>query len=80
MSALFKNGVRWYTTATATVKVGFPEGKVCCQWCRFCKAETAMNRYKCLLTERMVYDPFYMGLPDGCPLSIDTDKNTEEEF
>lgn len=78
MSALFKNGVRWYTTASAEIKVCFPEGQVCCQWCKFCKPETALNRFKCILTDRMIYDPFIYGLPDGCPLYIDREEHIDD--
>lgn len=75
----FKNGVRWYTTATAAVKVAFPEGEVYCRWCPHCKPETALERFRCHLTGKMIYNPSYMGLPDGCPLVIDKEEHYGDE-
>lgn len=62
----FKNGVRWYQMAHAEIKMGFPEGQVCCRWCDFCKPETALDRYRCMISWRMIYDPYAPYLPEGC--------------
>lgn len=71
--ARFKNGVSYYTMAKAEIKMGFPEGQVCCHWCDFCKPEPALDRFRCMHSWRMIYDPFWMGLPEGCIWTIVND-------
>lgn len=69
--ARFKNGVSYYTRAEATVRIGFPEGQTSCKWCDFCRLEVMqLERYRCMLTHHVVYDPFAPTLPDDCPFEI----------
>ena len=65
----FPNGIRFYTTRTATVDVYFPEGHEACQFCRlFCRYEENFKRYSCRLTDEWLMDPFHnRGLL--CPLT-----------
>ncbi|MDD6988740.1 hypothetical protein [Ruminococcus sp.] len=66
----FTNGVRFYSTGKAEITVGFPEDDICCHWCKFCRAESDLNRFWCRLTNDMIYNPF-VGLADTCPLQFD---------
>lgn len=52
-----KDGVSYYTTATATVKIHFPEEEIKCKHCRFCIGERTLDRYKCLVINDFVYYP-----------------------
>ena len=66
----FKNGISFYTHACANIVIHFPENKIKCQYCRFCRSENDLKRFWCRLTEKMIYDPFAPGLPDECPFEI----------
>lgn len=74
---MFENGVSFYTTCIAEVEINFPENDVTCRWCRFCYAEKNVNRWKCGLTDRMIYNPNISGLPDFCPLQLKNEKENE---
>ena len=64
----FDKGVSWYATGTVTVPIGFPEGDVCCKWCKlFLRYEDAFKRYSCRFTEEWIIDPAH-GIGQRCPL------------
>ena len=64
----FDKGVSWYATGTVTVPIGFPEGDICCKWCKlFLRYEDAFKRYSCRLTEEWIIDPAH-GIGQRCPL------------
>lgn len=67
----FENGVLFYTTGSAVIKIAFPEDEVKCQWCPFCRSEGDLKRYWCRLTNNMLYYPYADGLPDTCPIILD---------
>ena len=68
MSQEFPNGISYYTDGVVSLVVHFPENKVKCHYCRFCRSEPELKRFWCRLTNDMIYDPFCPGLPDGCPI------------
>ena len=68
MAEEFKSGVQWFTKGTATIPIFFPEDKVRCQYCPFCRAESDLKRYWCRLTNQMIYNPYVPELPDNCPV------------
>lgn len=70
----YANGVPWYTTGTATIRVHFPTDDVNCFYCNFCR-DDSMGRYWCRLTGSMIYSLETVGY--HCPIKIDT--KTEEE-
>ena len=70
MAKNFENGVSFYTEGKIELSVFFPEGDVRCKWCRFCRAEESLGRFWCRLTNKMIYNPNFNGLPDGCPITI----------
>lgn len=72
----FDKGVGWYTKGIASVPVNFPEDEVCCKWCPFCWTESGLNRYRCRLTNEILYFPNY-GLGDKCPVVLN-EKNESE--
>ena len=63
----FESGVKFYTSGKATVKINFPENEVKCHWCPFCRAEEALKRHWCRLTNDIIYNP-ESGLGDNCPI------------
>ena len=65
----FEGGVKYYTTGKAVVVVSFPEDDIKCQWCQFCRGETDLKRYRCRLTNKIIYNPF-IGLDDQCPVKF----------
>lgn len=67
MGKRFDNGVSYYTTLTANIKVNFPEDEVKCQYCPFCRTETELGRWWCRLNNQMIINPF-AGVAYGCPL------------
>ena len=69
MGRLFANGVSFYTPYHADIIIHFPENDVSCRWCKFCRTDiSGLERYKCILTDRILYAPEFVGLPDFCPL------------
>lgn len=70
MTGKFENGVSYFTKGVAEITVNFPEDFVSCQFCPFCRGESDLKRYWCRLTNNMIYSPFGVGLPDGCPIEI----------
>lgn len=71
MAKRFENGIGFYTKATVSKTVFFPENEIKCQYCEFCRAEKDLERYWCRLTNDMIYYPFALGLPDKCPLILE---------
>lgn len=59
--------VDYYTRCSAVVTVHFPEDKVRCQWCPFCRNEDSLKRWKCLITGEYIVYPF-SGVGNQCPL------------
>lgn len=70
MANEFKNGVLWFTKGTANIQVNFPEDKVACQYCPFCRSENDLKRFWCRLTNTMIYNPFIPELPENCPVEF----------
>ena len=44
-------GVDWYAETAICFTEYFPEGRVCCRVCRFCRHNQSFGTYSCLLTE-----------------------------
>lgn len=65
-----KNGVDYYLVGTIETKVFFPEGKIKCQHCKYCRAEGDLKRFWCRIADRMIYNPFAEGLPEFCSVKI----------
>lgn len=61
--------VSYYTKAKGTVEVNFPENRVVCQWCPYCRNEDSLKRWKCLLTGEYLVYPF-ISLGNECPLEV----------
>jgi hypothetical protein len=61
--------VDYYTHGTVTLDVSFPENRVVCQWCRFCRNEDSLKRWKCLLTDEYIVYPFY-SVGNECPIIL----------
>lgn len=72
----FPGGVRYYTAGVAHVPVFFPENRVICQYCPFCRSEKELERYWCRLNNEMLYNPFSR-IGGNCP--IEFDKNNQED-
>lgn len=70
MAEDFKNGVQWFTKGVATIPVYFPEDKIKCQNCQFCRSESDLKRFWCRLTGQMIYNPFCAELPENCPIEF----------
>lgn len=71
-----ENGVTHYTKATLIYEFGFPNDMTTCQWCKFCYAETALDRWRCRITgEYMPYPRLERG--QKCPVVITEDHNGE---
>ena len=70
MAKSFESGVSFYTEGKIELSVFFPENDVRCKWCPFCRAEESLGRFWCRLTNKMIYNPNFNGLPDGCPITI----------
>ena len=64
----FESGIQWFTKGT--VKVYFPEDKIKCQYCQFCRAESELKRFWCRLAGQMIYNPFCAERPEYCPIEI----------
>lgn len=70
MAAKTKNGVEWFLKATIQTDIFFPEGKLKCQYCPFCRSESDLKRFWCRINNTMIYNPFAEGLPENCPANI----------
>lgn len=69
MSRELPGKVAYYTLARCTIEVGFPEDKTVCQWCRFCRNEDSLRRWRCLLTGEYLLYPFD-SVGNECPLVL----------
>lgn len=65
-----KNGVDYYLIGKIETEVYFPDGEQKCQYCKFCRAEGDLKRFWCRMTDKMIYNPFAVGLPEFCPAQI----------
>jgi hypothetical protein len=72
---VFEDGVRYYTTGTATITVGFPENYVCCRHCDRLISDS-LRRPMCSLTRRLVFA--LDSMETECPIIFD--KETEEKL
>jgi hypothetical protein len=71
--------VDYYTVGVTDIEVYFPENRVCCQWCKFCKSDHGLNRCRCLLTDELLVYVFE-GRGNRCPLMmLDNYGNVIEE-
>ncbi len=70
----FEKGVSFYTHAVARISVHFPEKQIKCKWCPFCRAEQALERYWCRLTNDMLYNPESYELGKNCPLIFEQEE------
>ena len=70
----FEGGVKYYTFGTIKMEIGFPEDKICCRWCRFCRDEKTVDRHWCRLTNDILYNISLRG--DKCPIKF-KEKNNE---
>ena len=61
-----KHGVDYYTKASVTLEIFFPEDKTVCQWCPYCRNEDSLKRWKCLLTGEYLIYPFN-SVGNQCP-------------
>lgn len=66
----FKNGIAYFTEGIASVPVHFPEDRVSCHYCQFCRTESDLNRFWCRLTNNMIYNPNVQELPEFCPVEL----------
>lgn len=66
----FERGILYYTSGTAHIRVHFPEDRVCCRYCPYCRPEAEMNRYWCRLTNEMIYS-IDNGVGANCPIELD---------
>jgi hypothetical protein len=70
MANEFSNGVSFFTEGLASVPVYFPENRVACHYCPFCRAESDLNRFWYRLTNNMIYNPNVPELPEFCPIEL----------
>lgn len=63
----FKNGISFYTTASITLKVNFPEEDVNCRNCIFYTKRNDQPR--CYLTSNVLFNPLY-DIDCDCPLNF----------
>lgn len=64
---LFEKGVSYYTKIPVHIIISFPENMTFCQWCRFCRNEDSLKRWKCLLTDEYLAKPF-TSIGVDCPI------------
>ena len=67
----FENGVRFYGKYKAEIEISFPEDEICCRYCRYCFSEKELGRYRCRLTNEIIYNPYVIGVAGGeCPIKF----------
>lgn len=70
--ARHEGGVTHYTEGTATVKVFFPNGQVCCKNCEFLYNDKGLGRCKCELQRGKIIPLDYIdGVDYCCPIVIE---------
>lgn len=67
-----KSGVTHYETRYAIVPIHFPDGKIVCSGCRFCRSDEALRRFRCLLTDDILYRPV-TETGERCPIRQEVD-------
>ena len=70
MSNEFPKGVTFFAKGVLSVPVYFPEGKVKCCYCEYCRAEIDLNRFRCRISNDIIYNPFCEGLPEFCQINM----------
>ena len=70
----FPNGISYFTFGNVVLCTSWPEDKVCCQYCKYCRSEKELNRFWCRLTEEMIYNPA-AGVGFQCPVVIEESNN-----
>lgn len=66
-------GVTYYTTGTLNMPVSFPEDKLVCQWCLFCRGEDSLKRCKCICTGELLPYPL-TSRGNMCPIEFGENK------
>lgn len=69
---MFRQGVSFYTTGTAEIKVHFPENEVTCFHC-WMRYKDSGDRQMCRLMNREVYN-INRGIHEDCPLKFEEEK------
>ena len=62
--------INYYTVGKIEYEIFFPEDKVKCQNCRYCYEEKGLRRFRCGITDYLIYEPSENGLPDVCPAKL----------
>ena len=65
MTSDFKNGISYYTVGRAIIEVGFPENRVCCEYCDRLIADS-LRRPMCSLTRKLIFAP--ASIDYDCPV------------
>lgn len=72
-----KNGVGWYARGIVPVPVSFPEGDVCCEFCRMCVRDPAAPwRRICFATGEIIIHMAMTG--QSCPLEMEKEEKERE--
>lgn len=74
----FDVGVKWYTTGTITVPVHFPEDDIRCKWCKYLRADVNGERYKCTITNEILYTTATVG--NDCPIEFKEGNDNERRI
>ena len=64
-------GADFYAQGTAIFKVYFPEGKVDCRHCTFCRYSEPFNLYRCNLTDAFIEKQDLNRRHINCPIQFD---------
>jgi transcriptional regulator with XRE-family HTH domain len=70
------DGTAFYTKATATITVAWPEDNVTCSNCSLCRYEHVWRSYRCGVTQEILPRP-HQGIHDTCPFLPDLEKHAE---
>lgn len=70
MASDFPQGVTYFTNGEIRLVVHFPENKVMCRYCPFCRSEGDLGRFWCRLNNNMIYNPNVPELPEHCLVEI----------
>lgn len=66
----FMDGVKYYTTGTAHIRVHFPEDQVNCRNCTYFRAYQDAGQCRCALTHELLYAPD-AAVGVQCPIELD---------
>ena len=73
-----KNGVSFYETGIVPVQVSFPDGVICCEWCRCCIKDSSNSwRRICFATGEMIVNTAATGY--FCPLVLEKKESKADE-